>query len=29
MVGTKDLHVEGIGYDGKVVALFEDGEWVI
>ena len=29
MVGTKDMNVDGIGYDGKVVPLFRDGEWVI
>lgn len=29
MVGTKDLDVDGIGFDGKVTPLFRDGEWVI
>lgn len=29
MVGTKDIDIDGIGYDGKVTALFRDGEWVI
>ncbi len=29
MVGTKDIDIDGIGYDGSVVALFRDGEWVI
>ena len=29
MVGTKDVNIDGIGYDGKVVPLFRDGEWVI
>lgn len=29
MVGTKDMNIDGITYDGKVVPLFRDGEWVI
>ena len=29
MVGTKDIDIDGITFDGKVVALFKDGEWVI
>ena len=29
MVGTKDLDIDGIGFDGKVTPLFRDGEWVI
>ena len=29
MVGTKDIDIDGIGYDGTVVPLFRDGEWVI
>ena len=29
MVGTKDINIDGIGFDGKVVPLFRDGEWVI
>ena len=29
MVGTKDIDIDGIGYDGKVTPLFRDGEWVI
>ena len=29
MIGTKDIDIDGIGYDGKVVPLFRDGEWVI
>ena len=29
MVGTKDIDIDGIGFDGKVVPLFRDGEWVI
>lgn len=29
MVGTKDINIDGITYDGEVVALFRDGEWVI
>lgn len=29
MVGTKDIDIDGIDYDGNVVALFRDGEWVI
>ena len=27
--GTKDIDIDGIGFDGKVVPLFRDGEWVI
>ncbi len=29
MVGTKDLDVDGIKYDGETVPLFRNGEWVI
>lgn len=29
MVGTKDIDIDGIGFDGETVALFRDGEWVI
>ena len=29
MVGTKDLDVDGIGFDGTVTPLFRNGEWVI
>ncbi len=29
MVGTKDIDIDGIGYDGSVTPLFRDGEWVI
>lgn len=29
MVGTKDINIDGIGYDGKETPLFRDGEWVI
>ena len=29
MVGTKDINIDGIDYNGKVVPLFRDGEWVI
>ncbi len=29
MIGTKDINIDGITYDGKTVALFRDGEWVI
>ena len=29
MVGTKDIDIDGIDYDGNVVALFRNGEWVI
>lgn len=29
MIGTKDLKVTGIGFDGKEVPLFIDGEWII
>ncbi len=29
MVGTKDLNIDGIGYDGKITPIFRDGEWVI
>ena len=29
MVGTKDMDIDGIDYDGNVVPLFRDGEWVI
>ena len=29
MVGTKDIDIDGIGYDGKVVPIFRNGEWVI
>ncbi len=29
MVGTKDINIDGIGFDGTVVPLFRDGEWVI
>ncbi len=28
MVGTPDLKIDGIGYDGSVTPLFEDGEWI-
>ena len=29
MVGTKDIDIDGIGFDGKVTPLFRDGEWII
>ena len=29
MVGTKDMDIDGIAYDGTVTPLFRDGEWVI
>lgn len=29
MVGTKDIDIDGIGYDGKVTPLFRNGEWII
>ena len=29
MVGTKDIDIDGITYDGKTIPLFRDGEWVI
>ena len=29
MVGTKDIDIDGIGYDGKVVPIFRDGDWII
>ncbi len=29
MVGTKDIDIDGITFDGETVALFRDGEWVI
>ena len=29
MVGTKDMNIDGIGYDGKVTAIFRDGDWII
>ena len=29
MIGTPDLIVIGIGYDGKETTLFSDGDWVI
>ena len=29
MIGTKDINIDGITYDGKKVAIFRDGEWVI
>lgn len=29
MVGTKDINIDGIGFDGEVTPLFRDGEWVI
>lgn len=29
MVGTKDIDIDGIGFDGTVTPLFRDGEWVI
>lgn len=29
MVGTKDMDIDGIDYEGKIVPLFRDGEWVI
>ena len=29
MVGTKDMDIDGIDYDGNVTPLFRDGEWVI
>ncbi len=29
MVGTKDIDIDGIGFDGKVTPLFRNGEWVI
>lgn len=29
MVGTKDIDIDGIAYDGKVTPLFRNGEWVI
>ncbi len=29
MVGTKDIDIDGIAYDGTVTPLFRDGEWVI
>lgn len=29
MIGTKDIDIDGIGYDGKVTAVFRDGDWII
>ena len=29
MVGTKDMDIDGIGFDGKITPLFRNGEWVI
>ena len=29
MIGTDDLSVTGVGYDGKETPLLIDGEWVI
>ena len=29
MVGTNDIDIDGISYDGKVTPLFRNGEWVI
>lgn len=29
MVGTKDMDIDGIDYDGNVVPIFRNGEWVI
>ena len=29
MIGTDDLSVTGVGYDGKETPLLADGEWVI
>ena len=29
MVGTKDMNIDGIGYDGKVTPVFRDGDWII
>ncbi|MCM1533170.1 MAG: aminopeptidase [Corallococcus sp.] len=29
MVGTKDIDIDGIGYDGTVTPIFRNGEWVI
>lgn len=29
MVGTKDIDIDGIAYDGTVTPLFRNGEWVI
>lgn len=29
MVGTKDIDIDGIGYDGSVTPLFRDGDWII
>ncbi|MCM1289491.1 MAG: aminopeptidase [Corallococcus sp.] len=29
MIGTKDLDVDGIAFDGKTTPLFRNGEWVI
>ena len=28
MIGTKDLHIDGILEDGKVVEIFKDGNFV-
>ena len=29
MIGTKDMHIDGIKYDGTVVNIFTDGEWTV
>ena len=29
MIGTEDLSVTGITFDGRKIELFRDGEWVI
>ena len=29
MVGTKDIDIDGVGYDGKVTPVFRDGDWII
>lgn len=29
MVGTKDIDIDGIAFDGTVTPLFRNGEWVI
>ena len=29
MIGTQDLNIDGVTFDGKSVAIFRNGDWVI
>jgi leucyl aminopeptidase (aminopeptidase T) len=29
MIGSKDLNITGVTFDGKEIQIFKDGDWAI